>query len=795
MIPKPKLITDLIIDGGSGSLVATSSSGHGVFSVTQNMTEFGNKPDVPLEALDASVTLNIDGASSSASIRLPQGTNIDGRAYIRMYTVQGFAGIFRTRSPQIGFGGSSTTLQLEHAINELGDYIIAEKIVPKKKMSLKSALQKIFKYYNEKSNLWTLGSQIDNPADTDIEDWEADCILEADYDNCLDVLESVMEQYPSMMLEFDFSSRPWKLNVRNRSRVVTAEGRLARNVKSATVTRDDSELFTRVYMDGYKNNDGKYGSYTSKSAKDKYGLIETVITGSGDVTAEVAQRTVKSYMRNHKNPKISVTIDAIELCNITGETFDRFSIGKLCRLALPDYGETVSETITSLAFPSIYKSPNSCTVTLNSEEDRAIKYIKKASKTASRASRSASASAKTLSTTAIVDATLVGNTLTLIKGNGDKINFSKAVTLKDGWSVGTYTVKAYQENSGKETQVGDPISTSLNGIWLQDGKTPSASGKFLTAPLKVTYRNSKNTYSNTGYNQSLTLDATGVWNNGWDDAAGKVKLPSSGTSNIITVKYPLKVNLFTRKQETINYYLTKTLTPGTTGYALVMKDALTTIARLDISDWYTTGRTAGWETARTFVVPPEASTASATMSVGIPASTWNQASSYAFTVSTDDSYGYIKNALNQVVARCNNGAYGNGWSAAREFVDPPSASTSNDYFDFGVPSVTVNAGSSYRYKVSVDNDYAYIKNAANSTVARCSNSAYNNGKKAATVSLSHGTVTADSNYQKYVTYKATNDSNTNNKAEKTLYLVKSGNKAQLRETSASGTLVMEINTN
>lgn len=51
------------------------------------------------------------------------------------------------------------------------------------------------------------------------------------------------------------------------------------------------------------------------------------------------------------------------------------------------------------------------------------------------------------------------------------------------------------------------------------------------------------------------------------------------------------------------------------------------------------------------------------MTVGIPASTVNQGSSYDFTVSADNSYAYIKNAVNTVVARVSNPAYSNGYTA------------------------------------------------------------------------------------------------------------------------------------
>ena len=468
--------------------------------------------DQPLEAIDASVVLNIDGASSSASIRLPAGTKVDGRAFVEMFTVQGSAGVFRTRSPQIGYGGQSTTINLEHSVNEMGDYVINDKF--EQEMTLKAAIKKIFGYYSEKSSIWALG-RVDDPVFE--EDDNPKCVLSVDHDNCLEAIQSVMEQFPTMMLSFNFTTRPFKLNVVCKDTIVSAEGRLSRNVKSASVVRDDSELCTRAYMDGYKTSGSKFGSYNSKNAQKKYGIIEAVVSGANDTPA-IAERTIKNYLKTHKKPRYSVNIEGIELSKITGETLDKFTIGKLFRLAVPKYKETIVETLTQLNFPSIYKSPNSVSIVLADENDRVIRYIKKAQKTAGKAA----ASAKSISKAAIVDATVENNILTLTKGDGTQVNFSKAVTLDSGWSGGRYTVKVKQTQveGGKkvEKQVAS-ASTKLNGIVLQTNKQPTVSGAYdLKIPLKVMYDNglpaSMGNKSNTEYSEEITVSAKPVYDKG-----------------------------------------------------------------------------------------------------------------------------------------------------------------------------------------------------------------------------------------------------------------------------------------
>jgi len=895
-----------------GKLLHESSGNAGILTV--DSTKYDDKV---IEALDASVNLAIDGASSSASIKLAPGSNVNGRAYIEMFTIQGSAGVFRTRSPRIGYGNGNTTIQLEHAINQLGDFIITETY--EKELTLEAAVKKIFSYYDAKgSSYWTYGG-FDKPDDPDgVDAYNQKCVLSIDHDNCLDALQSVMEQYPYMYMKFDFSSFPWKVSIRNRPQLAEAQGRLSRNVKSATVTRDDTDLTTRAYGE-YKN--GKTYTYNAgKFYRDKYGIIEREISGDNDSDKALEQK-VKTWVKRHKKPAYSVSIDGIELSGITGEKLDKLTVGKLMTLALPDYNTVITEQITGVSFPSVYKQPMSCTVTLNQEEEKIIKYIKKAQQSARRAGRSASR----VQTAAIVGASVANNVLTLTKGDGTSVNFSKAVSLKTKkWGSGTFTVEGTQTNKNTSTGKNEEktvltATTKLYGIELQKGKSPSKSGTYnLYLPLKVTYATGdpKSPKADTGFTAGITVSAKTVYDAGekygWREANDALVMPAESTASA-TAKFVVPSS---NLHQTAEYWYTVS---ADNSYAYI-KNALTkTVARVsnpayangwrEANDalvmpaestasatakfvvpssnlhqtaeyWYTVSAdnsyayiknalnktvarvsnpayANGWDAARGFVSPPDEGT-SASMTVGIPASTVNQGSSYTFTVSADNSYAYIKNALNKTVARVSNPAYANGWDAARGFVSAPAEGTSSS-MTVGIPASTVNQGSSYtftvsvdnsyayiknaanktvarvtntaygngwdaaydkvvipgsnttakmtvkvpgstsgtqstyEYTVSVDNSYAYIKNAVNTTVARCSNTAYDNGKKAATVTLTHGSVTTDSNYQKHVKYTAANASNTSNKVELEFYLVKNGTKSQLRTGSASGTLIMEIN--
>ena len=63
-------------------------------------------------------------------------------------------------------------------------------------------------------------------------------------------------------------------------------------------------------------------------------------------------------------------VEGLELADATGESMDRLRIGRICRIPLPEFGETITERITELNYPDKIRSPEAVQVTLsNSSED------------------------------------------------------------------------------------------------------------------------------------------------------------------------------------------------------------------------------------------------------------------------------------------------------------------------------------------------------------------------------------------------------------------------------------------
>lgn len=304
---------------------------------------------------------------STASIELPEDESLPARNYVEVFTSMGSAGIFRIRSPQNAYGEDTSVCELEHAIVEVGDYLVREKIA--EMMSPKAAMQRIFSHY--RGSRWRLGN-VDALGTNPI-------AVQINYENCLTAMISILEQVPSCYMTFDFSTSPWTVMVAAKGSAVGAEGRLSRNVESAKIIYDDSELCTRAYYEVETTDTSGEPSSEWRSLDadtiNTYGVVEREVQTGAGFTAEEALYAAQEYLSKHKKPRVSVEISGQDLSQITGESLDTFTIGKLFRLSLVDYDLTIEDVITGLSWNDVYGNPTEVTVNLADEEDTAVVYI------------------------------------------------------------------------------------------------------------------------------------------------------------------------------------------------------------------------------------------------------------------------------------------------------------------------------------------------------------------------------------------------------------------------------------
>ena len=80
-----------------------------------------------LHPLSMSITENIVPLSNATMTVLKEEV-LPVRTYVELFTVNGSAGIYRTRMPQEAHGAENATLQLDHAISEVGDWVVQDAI-------------------------------------------------------------------------------------------------------------------------------------------------------------------------------------------------------------------------------------------------------------------------------------------------------------------------------------------------------------------------------------------------------------------------------------------------------------------------------------------------------------------------------------------------------------------------------------------------------------------------------------------------------------------------------------------
>lgn len=332
----------------------------------------------PIPCVSLSVNQSIIPLSN-ATMEVLKEDALPIRTYVEIATPNGVTEMYRTRQPQESYTSGLSTIQLDHAICEVGDFLIQDAI--EEEMTVREAMVAVFNHY--RGDKWQLGTFTATETVT----------LDCDYDNVLETMLSILEQVPKYYLTFDFSTSPWTVSVAQKSDTVTAEGRMSRNIANDAVKTDDKDQCTRVYVKGLPKPSGREEDENAIGYMDadaatiaQYGIIEKE-TGSGNLTEAQATRIAQAYLEAHKHPKRSVEIDGDDLSEITGESLDSFVCGKKFRLAVPEDSLIIEDYITKVSFQDALNS-SVANVIIGDEQDAAINFLQ-AQASSTKASRGA----------------------------------------------------------------------------------------------------------------------------------------------------------------------------------------------------------------------------------------------------------------------------------------------------------------------------------------------------------------------------------------------------------------------
>ena len=313
-----------------------------------------------------SMALNLAERQSTATVTVgPSAPTISVGDWVQDCTNPGAGIVWRVKTVDTNFGTDTRTLQLEHLIMALKDRIMFGEIKPSTMGGgTTCTAQQAITYILSNQSDWTLGtfsySSVSNPYSFNGDD------LYSAMDTVSSSLEDCWWSYD--FSSYDFSSYPFTINITARSETVGTELRLSRNIQSARHVVDRTRMYTRLYPIG-KNNLHIDGNYVSRN-ENLYGIICKTETDQSKATKAELLRWANERIANHCEPAVTVTVQAIDLSEATGETLDALTLGAVCRMPIPGLPNPIQETITKIAWSNKIAEPTRATVTLaNIQED------------------------------------------------------------------------------------------------------------------------------------------------------------------------------------------------------------------------------------------------------------------------------------------------------------------------------------------------------------------------------------------------------------------------------------------
>ncbi len=283
--------------------------------------------------------------------------------FVELYDTPGSLGIFRVTSVTTNYkSGATATVTMEHALTTLSDGVIfGYKEYGGTGVNIKTVLTQLLAL--QPKEMWVLGAC---EFTTQFQySFENENLLRA----ILSLAEPLTEEY---LWTFDTSVFPFVLNLIKAPTGDMSELRMNRNIDSLKVDIDRSELCTRIYPLGYGEgvnqltiaevNGGK--KYLDADTLATWGVVASTYAETSVTEAATLKSMAQSVLEKLKNPRVTVTVNGDDIFALTGEPLDRFYIGRLCRVPLPDYGILLDERVVSIAKGNVFGDNTRVTLTL-----------------------------------------------------------------------------------------------------------------------------------------------------------------------------------------------------------------------------------------------------------------------------------------------------------------------------------------------------------------------------------------------------------------------------------------------
>ena len=356
-------------------------------------------PSTMLYPSKGTLTLNMNAVSEASLTLREQDEPIPMHAWVKIYNQLGFTGIFRRTSQDKNIT-VDRAYTLRHGIDILQDSIWQANT------DFSGTVQEFLtQLLNQQTHLikgvrpWMLGTCADTST----------IKKSINYDSLLELFESIVEDGSDYYFTYDQTVWPWRVSLVQKSSEVASEFRLSRNIEKCKIKDNDSELCTRLILNvnalatntdiNKQQNVSVMRTYDNTAAQAVYGII----TKTADIDTEdslpggpfpEADRWAANFMARRAQPQVQIQIDGSILAGITGDTWDESRIGTMCRVALPDYAESISERVVSVNYPDLYGTPDKVSVSLANALPKFSSSVKSITRSIARTARGGRGSAR-----------------------------------------------------------------------------------------------------------------------------------------------------------------------------------------------------------------------------------------------------------------------------------------------------------------------------------------------------------------------------------------------------------------
>jgi len=317
-----------------------------------------------LTPLALSLDMQLHGLSTAVMQLAPDAPAVSVMDMAELYDENGSIGVFRVTKVDEEVSGVCR-VSLTHGLCTLRDGMMPAQTFMK---PVRQALQAVLDC--QPVPRWALG-RVDVPEDMTL-------IFSTGYADGLTALTAMLDMLPEGYApDFDQSVTPWLLHIRRLPDVPDCECRLSRNLRSLHIDRDARRFCTRVYPFGAETEGTRVSllpiqglDYAESELAAGYGVVSRTWHSDRIFDTATLYDVACLYLDRHGAPETTVTVDAYDLSQSTADDFDRFRLGKLCRLALPDMNLYLSARISAIAREDVYGEPGRAVLTLTNHQRR-----------------------------------------------------------------------------------------------------------------------------------------------------------------------------------------------------------------------------------------------------------------------------------------------------------------------------------------------------------------------------------------------------------------------------------------